>query len=389
MVGIRQLTDLAGLVDLVPDAVVLVDGAGTIRLANAATQALFGWAPEALVGQPVEILVPAAMRGAHARHRTRFAEGPEVRPMGTVDGLVGLHRDGREIPIDIRLGPTRVGDEQMVTAVVRDMTQARAQQAQLQRHARDLQRLNAALEASLQQVEEQNAALAASMARQNLVLGVAAHDLRNPLAAIRSFAEILHDGLLGRLEPRQVGFVQRIVRSTDYMLALVEDLVDLAAIESGQLRLQLEPTDLARITVEALAVERIVAERKGMSLELHEAPAPVLADQRKMEQVVHNLVGNALKYAPGGSAVRVEVGARDGRAALEVRDQGPGISEETRARLFEPFARGEARSTGGEPSTGLGLAIVRRIVLGHGGAIEVDSAPGAGATFRVVLPLAP
>jgi signal transduction histidine kinase len=226
-------------------------------------------------------------------------------------------------------------------------------------------------------------------AQKDHLMGVVAHDLRNPLSVVRGYADFLLSGVAGELEDEQEEVVQTIRRTSDYMLTLVEDLVDFSRIQTGALELEREPTDLAALVREGIRLNAVVAQEKRIAFEPRlAADLPELrVDRHKVRQILDNLLNNAVKFSHPGSVVEVSLRREDGAAHLAVRDRGVGIPEADLARVFEPFVKTAARPTAGERSTGLGLAIVRNIVEAHGGRIWVESRVDAGSTFHVTLPL--
>jgi signal transduction histidine kinase len=171
------------------------------------------------------------------------------------------------------------------------------------------------------------------------------------------------------------------------MLALVNDLLDVSVIESGRLELRREPCSLSGLLEQRVDFFQLVAEKKRIRIEREIPPGVVVEiDPGRVEQVADNLISNAVKYSPPGSRIDVSLVTGEDEVRLEVRDQGPGLSEDDRARIFGAFQRLSARPTGGEKSTGLGLAITKRIVAAHGGTIDVEAAQEQGSTFVVVLP---
>jgi len=170
-------------------------------------------------------------------------------------------------------------------------------------------------------------------------------------------------------------------------LTLVNDLLDVAAIESGRLQLDLQPVDLVKLAQTNLIRNRLIAARKNITLDLEAEPIPtVLLDAYKIEQVFDNLLANAIKFSTPGSRVLEGIHFSGEEILIFVQDKGSGIQPEQMSNLFQPFRRGQ-KGTRGEKSTGLGLTIVKRIVEGHGGHIRVESQPGAGSTFYVSLPV--
>jgi signal transduction histidine kinase len=230
--------------------------------------------------------------------------------------------------------------------------------------------------------------LSKANAAKNRFLGMAAHDLRNPLASIRGLAEFLRDGVVGTLAPDQLDLVQTIHSASQEMLLLVDELLDVAAIEAGELKIAPEATDLVEIVAKAVYLANIEATKKQTKIVLlpHERPPLRRLDPNKIRQVVDNLLSNAVKFSPPGSTINVEVVFLNGSIVFSVRDQGPGIPESEHDRLFKDFGRTSVRPTGGEKSTGLGLAICRKIVEAHRGTITAENLPERGCVFRVTLP---
>lgn len=236
----------------------------------------------------------------------------------------------------------------------------------------------------VQQLSQANAA-------KNKFLGMAAHDLRNPLASIRGIAEFLQAGTLGPLNAEQLDMIETIHSASQSMLTMVNELLDVATIEAGELKLSLRRASLTELLRKASALSNMDAAKKGTSVHFDPPadPLELAFDPVKLKQVADNLLSNAVKYSPPGSRITVlarrESAAR--QAILAVRDQGPGIPEAERDKLFQDFSRLSVQPTGGENSTGLGLAICRKIVEAHRGAIVAENLPGGGCEFRVTLPL--
>lgn len=238
------------------------------------------------------------------------------------------------------------------------------------------------------EMEAKNRELARLDELKNRFVGIAAHDLRTPLTALIGYSEVLLEP--GTVDPvRDHDLVKRIQRASFFMLRLVNDLLDLSAIEAGSIRLDLAPTDLRAILRSSAELHGTLAAPKRIAVELEEDAGPLFArvDEVKLEQVLGNLVGNAIKFSAPGTRVKVSL-RRDGALArFAVEDEGPGIPAHELDRMFEPFQTTSVKSTAGEKSTGLGLAIVKKIVNAHGGEIHAVSEVGRGTTFHFALPL--
>ncbi len=245
-------------------------------------------------------------------------------------------------------------------------------------------RLGLALNAMLAQIEE---AFTKSRSSENALrrfLAQASHELRTPLSSIRGYAELFRRGARERPEDLALA-MRRIEQEATRMGVLVEELLLLARLDEGR-PLERAPVDLTRLAADAVADAKIVAPGRDVSLE-QSGPVVVSGDESRLRQVATNLVVNALRHAGAEARVRVRTSVADGRAVLEVSDDGIGMSSDVAARAFEPFYRAGEASGGSEGTAGLGLSIVAAIAEAHGGDVDLRTAPGAGARFRVRLPL--
>jgi signal transduction histidine kinase len=227
-------------------------------------------------------------------------------------------------------------------------------------------------------------------AAKNRFLGMAAHDLRNPLASIRGIAEFMREGAVGPLTPEQLDLIETIHGASQSMLHMVNELLDVATIEAGELKLSLEMYNLGNLVAKSVSMISREALKKKTHVTFDTPVEPVMLaiDPAKMKQVVDNLLSNAIKYSPPGSSIRAFVTPNpvNSTCSFSVRDQGPGIADDERDKLFKDFSRLSSKPTGGEKSTGLGLAICRKIVEAHHGLIVAENLPERGCEFRVTLP---
>jgi len=223
---------------------------------------------------------------------------------------------------------------------------------------------------------------------KNRFLGLAAHDLRNPLVSIRGLAEILLCDECQPLTEMQREFLSTIHSASDGMLTLVTDILDVAVIESGKIKLQVRPGSLQSLIEERMRVNRVLAEKKriGLAEDLNDLPL-LPFDWNRIAQVIDNLIGNAIKFSPFDSNVVVSLTRVNGTAVVCVRDHGPGISKEDQAKLFNEYERLSNCPTDGEKSTGLGLSIAKQIVEAHRGMMNIESEIGTGTLFSFTLPM--
>jgi len=253
---------------------------------------------------------------------------------------------------------------------------------------KDLMALHAELSLLTRDLQKKNVELDILQQLKNRFLGVAAHDLRNPLGVLLGHTKLLRRSP-GEENPAVAESLAAIQTSAEFALRLLDDLLDISHIESGKWDLNLSESDLAAWLEAFLDRNEPRAAEKGIRLERRvQHPLPLVRmDPLRVEQVASNLLTNALKYSPSGTKVTVALGESEGGLLLSVIDQGPGIPASEVPRLFEDFARASVPTTGGEKSTGLGLSIVRRIMEAHGGKAWVESEEGKGSTFQVWFPL--
>lgn len=243
------------------------------------------------------------------------------------------------------------------------------------------------LSAKNKAIERQNQELTRLNELKNTFLGVAAHDLRSPLGVIQmalNFLMDFHDSLSAT---ERDTILQEAEAQVVSMLKMIDELLDITQIEAGEMELMKGTIDLVDFLVEAVADHNRMASAKGSHVMLDSLPTGTIeGDPFRLRQVIDNLLSNAVKFSPPGATVHVWADQQPDAWRISVQDEGPGVSEEDRKRLFQNFARLSARPTGGERSTGLGLAITRRLVEQHGGTIDVKSLPGHGAIFWFTLP---
>jgi signal transduction histidine kinase len=241
----------------------------------------------------------------------------------------------------------------------------------------------AALERNQRELEAQNAQLRESERLKTELVSIVSHELRTPLTSVLGFTQMLVQRDLDDESRRQ--YLEIVDSQTRRLSSLVDRFLDLRRIEEGRLELADELVDLAGVVREQALLFVGPSERHTLRLHLPDEPLPVRGDSHRLAEVIGNLLSNAVKYSPEGGSVEVTAGREDGLVRVRVRDEGVGIPESHRGKIFTKFYRGDAGMTG-IAGTGLGLAITRDIVEAHGGRIGFVSAPGSGSTFWFELP---
>lgn len=354
-------------IDDAPDAVLVSDATGRIIFVNRRTETLFGYPRTQLLGSQVETLLPERLRRTHVGHRAGYHTAPRMRPMGIGLDLFGRRKDGTEFPVEISLSPLTTATGLFVISIIRDITTRKQLEAELRVAQREADRL------------------------KDEFIAIAAHELRNPLAALKGFAEMLRvqtaRGHGPPLANWQTEAVEAIDQAADRLSELTDDLLDVTRLQAGKLELHLAPHNLVALTRRVVARQQSLTERHALTLAAALEAIRVEMDAPRIEQVLNNIISNAIKYSPDGGTITITLRADDaaGTVTLRVSDQGIGIPADEQARIFGRFAR--AANAEGIGGTGLGLYLCRALVERHGGTIAFTSVEGVGSTFTVTLPL--
>jgi PAS domain S-box-containing protein len=349
-------TKLRWMLEVAPDAILGVDAAGSIELVNAQCERLFGYQRDELLGQPVTMLIPDGIRPVDAGQ------------IGAGRELSTLHKDGTGIAVEISLSALETAGGRLTMAAVRDVTDRKHIERQLREQNIELER--------------------ASQAKDNFLASMS-HELRTPLNAIIGFTGTVLMRLPGPLNADQEHQLRLVQNSGKHLLSIINDLLDLAKIESGRVQITLEEVDCRRVADDVVQSLQPLADGKGLTLTIDagdDAPAFATADRRALGQILINLVNNAIKFTEAGE-VRVSLirPAEDEPLRIEVRDTGPGIPEADLDRIFHAFERSAATAKAGDEGTGLGLHISRKLAELLHGTIRVSSVVGTGSAFTVFL----
>lgn len=366
---------LRSILDTAADGIITIDERGRITGANHAAERLFGYTLQDMLGQNVKMLMPNPYRDEHDGYLRNYFRTGVKKIIGIGREVVGQRKDGSTFPMYLAVSEVVLGDRRIFTGLVHDISERKR------------------YEAELRQAKETADAARAEAERANRMkdefLATLSHELRTPLNAMLGWARLLRSDNLDT--ETQLEAVEAIERNAMAQSQLIEDLLDVSRIISGKLHLNVRPVDLPAVIAAAIDTVRHAADAKQILLERRIAPSSrvVLGDATRLQQVVWNLLANAIKFTPHAGRVTIRLDWTDTHAQITVSDTGKGISPEFLPHVFERFSQADASSTRVHGGLGLGLAIVRHIVEAHGGAIDAHSAgEGQGATFTVQLPLA-
>jgi signal transduction histidine kinase len=351
----------------------------------------FAGGPEAWLGRSLLDLVPELIGSEAALAEVLAGEAPRFQ-------LPWVNRDrpdGETSYCTLVILP-RYDESGRIAGLLRieqDVTEMGALEQQLMQQRNTLRLLERTLRAQNAQLAAANAELRRLDEAKSAFVSVAAHELRTPLASISGYVEMLLDGDAGALGERQAEYLRIVDGSAQRLLTITRDLLDAARIEAGRMELVLRPERLEEVVREVLTELLPQFEGRGQTVTLHVAAGlpPALIDRGRAAQVFANLIGNAGKFGPPGSAIRIDVRPDPADAAwlrVGVSDSGPGIPAEDQERLFRPFERGGPLASRAEAGFGLGLYISKSLVELHGGRLWVVSAPGSGASFFATFPAA-
>ena len=361
-------SELRAILETAAAGIIRIDAQGRIQSFNRAAERLFGYREVDVLGKNVSLLMPSPWAEAHDGYLERYLRTREARIIGIGREARGRRADGSEFPLQLAVSEVTFADETNFIGIISDIS---------------------ALHAAMEAAQHANRAKSEFLSRMS-------HELRTPLNAILGFSQLLLQGKREPLSERQRRHVEQIHRSGQHLLALVNDVLDLARIEAGRLSFSLEPVALRTLIDETLELVAPLADEHGIHVHDHSRDTPlgrVWADFTRAKQVLLNLLSNAVKYNRPDGSIQLRVlapGEHEGPAGqwwIEVADTGIGIEPERLGELFKPFNR-LGQEHGRIEGTGIGLVIARQLVEQMGGQFVVHSRPGEGSRFAFTLPAA-
>lgn len=349
-----QAVRLSSIVDNLVDAVVTINESGSIESWSKGAARLFGYEEDEVLRRNVKILMPEPHASAHDGYVRRYMQTGERRIIGQRREVEALHKDGRRIPVELSISEMRLGSRRLFVGVVRDIS-------------------------SRLEIEQLKSGFVSTVS----------HELRTPLTSISGSLGLLAGGVAGALPAKASRLIDIAKLNCERLVRLINDILDLEKAESGKLDFRLEGQRLKPIVQQAIDLNRAYAQNYGATIELDPGSdeASVFVDRDRLIQVLTNILSNAAKFSPRGGVVQVSIKAEADSARVSVRDEGPGITAEFQARIFQKFAQADSSDSRTKSGTGLGLSIAKTIAERLGGGIGFDSQPGAGTTFYITLPI--
>ncbi len=386
----------AASVEAALDCIVLMDSEGIISEWNPSAENTFGFSRAEALGRPLaELIVPPNLREQHARGLKRYMETGQSVLIGRKVEVTAMRASGEEFPVELAIKPIMLGERQIFSGFLRDLTEIKEardalQQAHDELENRVVQR-TLELRAALEQLQHKHQQLEQLETMRDTLTGMIVHDLRTPLSSMLFGVQTV--AFLGPISPAQQECLNVFTLGCKDSLAVINDLLDIGKIESGAFALRLESADAEELVSQALTRVVMLANIKNLHLaaQIEDDLPSFHADPEKVGRLLGNLLGNAIKFAPPSGTVTLGAHLSESGTAIDfwVRDNGEGIPAEAFERIFEKFGQAETRLGNRETSSGLGLSFCKLIVEAHGGHIRVESQPGQGSLFTATFPVSP
>jgi PAS domain S-box-containing protein len=411
MDGIQlNVEHITSLFENATEGFVVTDDLGNIILVNPSACRMFGYAPEELIGQKIEILIPSEYRHSHVRQRDQFYQHPKNRVMGHGRDLHGQRKGGEKFPVEVSLSTYVQKEHRYVIAFIIDITHRKQieesmlqQQHQLERVTNEMRRLNAELEAkveertmilkeALQRLEQSQEELSEALDKERQLneikgrfVSMASHEFRTPLSTVLSSASLLSKYTTTEDQDKRVRHIEKIKASVKHLNDLLEDFLSLGKLDEGKIGTTISEFDLHDLLQDTVdEMKGLVKKDQEINYE-YKGDVIVESDKKLIKNVLINLLSNAIKFSDEGSTVEVKSVVKNNLALITVKDQGIGISDEDREHLFSSFFRG--KNAINIQGTGLGLHIVKRYLDLLGGDVELDSELGVGTRISISIPV--
>ena len=361
---------LSDILRIAPEVIISTNDVGEIMMFNDAAEHTFGYKRDEVISQSLDVLLPEGVRDVHSGYLQAFIEGSDTQRLMSGRGEIsGRRRDGSYFPAEASISKLISGGEIILTVTMHDTTERK--------------RVEEVLRLALVDAERANKA-------KSEFLATMSHELRTPLNAVIGFSEILAGQFFGPIgSDKYIGYADNIKNSGEHLLLLINDILDLSAIESGKYELHKKILNFQEVLEECVPIVNERANETQIAYVSDVSPdlPPVKADRRAVKQMLLNLLSNAIKFTPKGGKVTLTATASTNAMTIEICDTGTGIPNEKLATLTDPFVRGETDPYKSQEGTGLGLAIVKSLVDLHDGGLTIESEVGVGTVVTVTMPL--
>lgn len=346
-------TRFARILDIADDAIISIDADQHITLFNQGAEKIFGYTAQEVIGQQIDLLLPLRFTKTHRHYVADFSKSPSLaRRMGERREIFGCRKDGTEFPAEASISKLNMGEETFYTVILRDITERK-------------------------QIERM----------KDEFVSVVSHELRTPLTSIHGSLGMLASGLLKADSAQGKRLLQIACDSTDRLVRLINDILNIERIESGRVKMARETCNLADLIKSAINIIQPIADKAGIKLSISSLSTELWADQDRIVQTLTNLLSNAIKFSTPGNTVWLKSEKQNHEVLLAVQDTGRGIPHDKLDSIFERFQQVDSSDSRNHDGTGLGLAICKSIVQQHGGDIWVESTLGEGSTFYFTLPI--
>lgn len=376
MEALNKVEDIfQGFLEFAPDSIIIIDSTGEIKIVNSQAEILFGYKREEIIGKEIEILMPSRYRSVHHGHLQNYVKNPKVGPIGVGMNIYGLNKNGKEFPVKIRLNFITSNEGLFISADIRDVTKQNEIERELKETTETAKKVAQIAESAMQSKQQ--------------FLSNMSHEIRTPMTAIIGFTKVL---LKTDLTENQKEYLTAIKTSGDSLLVLINDILDLAKVDAGKMIFEKSPFNMNEEISAMLNIFDLKFKEKNLELVKeydNTIPKVLLGDSIRLNQIILNLVGNAVKFTRQG---RITVGVYllnedEDYATIEfsVADTGIGIHDNMIATIFENFEQATSSTARLFGGTGLGLAIVKKLVEKQGGTVNIKSKINEGSTFSFIL----
>ncbi|MFM2062895.1 MAG: hypothetical protein RLZZ507_2565 [Cyanobacteriota bacterium] len=346
-------TRFEGILSIADDAIISIDGSQIITLFNQGAEKIFGYSAQEVLGEKLDLLLPMRFAEQHRHHVSDFGKtSSPARRMGERREIYGRRKDGTEFPSEASISKLDVGEECVYTVILRDITERK-------------------------QVEKM----------KDEFVSVVSHELRTPLTSIHGSLGMLASGLLPTNSEQGKRLLQIATDSTERLVRLINDILDIERIESGQVKMERENCNLEDLIKSAVNIMQPLSNKAGVNLSISNLSVQLWADPDRIIQTLTNLLSNAIKFSASGSTVSLMTELKENEVLVIVKDTGRGIPADKLDSIFERFQQVDSSDSRNHEGTGLGLAISKSIVQQHGGEIWVESELNTGSNFYFTLPI--